>query len=70
MSFRRSGDCVGHFGFRDECIMAMSLCELLVVSLLARLCFIGQTLMKRPSPAVMELTSDTGGIHHFWTEAI
>ena len=50
--------------------MAMSLCELLVVSLLARLCSIGQTLMKRPSPAVMELTSDTGGIHHFWTEAI
>ena len=50
--------------------MAMSLCELLVVSLLARLCFIGQTLMKRPSPAVMGLTGDTRGIHHFWTEAI
>ena len=50
--------------------MAMSLCELLVVSLLARLCFIRQTLMKRPSPVVMGLTGDTGGIHHFWTEAI
>ena len=70
MSVRRSGDCVGHFGFRDECTMAMSLCELLVVSLLVRSCSIRQILMQRSSLAVIGRTGDTGCIHHLGTEAI
>ena len=57
--------------------MAMCLCEWLVVPLLARLCFVrvslvfhSSDLMQRFSLVVIGLTGDTGGIHHFWTEAI
>ena len=70
MSFRRSGDCVGHFGFRDACIMAMGLCEWLVVPLLVRSWFIRQVLMKRPGLAASRLTVANGGIHHLWAEPI